>query len=75
MVFAEHYAQAFRVLHTLKPDVLVAEHGVVFQLEEKARRAAADPRVNPFVDPDGYQRFVSQAEQAYLKQLAGEQKR
>ena len=72
---AEHYAQAFRVLHTLKPDVLVAEHGVVFQLEEKARRAADNPRVNPFVDPDGYQRFVSQAEQTYLKQLAGEQKR
>jgi metallo-beta-lactamase class B len=72
---AEHYAQAFRVLHGLKAEVLVAEHGAVFQLEEKARRASADPRVNPFVDPDGYQRFVSQAEQAYLKQLAGEQKR
>ena len=31
--------------------------------------------VNPFVDPDGYQRFVSQAEQTYLKQLADDQKR
>ena len=44
---AEHYAQAFRVLHGLKVDVFVAQHGAVFQLEEKARRAAADPRVNP----------------------------
>ena len=33
------------------------------------------PRVNPFVDPDGYQRFVSQTEQTYLKQLADDQKR
>jgi metallo-beta-lactamase class B len=72
---AEHYAQAFRVLHGLKPDVFVAQHGTVFQLEEKARRMAVDPRVNPFVDPDGYQRFVSRAEQTYLTQLADDQKR
>ena len=72
---AEHYAQAFRVLHGLKPDVFVAQHGPVFQLEDKARRAALSTEVNPFVDPDGYQRFVSQAEQTYLKQLADDRKR
>jgi metallo-beta-lactamase class B len=72
---AEHYAQAFRVLHGLKADVFVAQHGTVFQLEEKAQRMAVDPRVNPFVDPDGYQRFVSRAEQTYLTQLADDQKR
>jgi metallo-beta-lactamase class B len=72
---AEHYAQAFRVLHDLKADVLVAEHGSVFGLEDKARRMSADPRVNPFVDPDGYQRFVGQAEQAYQRQLAADRKR
>jgi metallo-beta-lactamase class B len=72
---AEHYAQAFRVLHTIKADVFVAQHGGVFALEDKARRAAADPRVNPFVDPDGYQRFVERSEQTYLKQLAQDQQR
>jgi metallo-beta-lactamase class B len=72
---AEHYAQAFRVLHGLKPDVFVAQHGSVFQLEDKARRAALDPRVNPFVDPAGYQRFVTQSELTYLKQLAADRKR
>ncbi len=72
---AEDYAQAFRVLHGLKADVFVAQHGSVFQLEDKARRAALSPRANPFVDPDGYQRFVSQSEQTYLKQLADDQKR
>lgn len=72
---AEHYAQAFRVLNGLKADVFVAQHGGVFALEDKARRASADPRVNPFVDPDGYQRFVARAEQAYLKQLAADQER
>ena len=72
---AEHYAQAFRVLHALEADVFVAQHGGVFALEEKARRAAADPRTNPFVDPEGYQRFVERSEQAYLEQLAHDQKR
>ena len=72
---AEHYRRTFAVLHGIKADVFVAEHGSVFGLEEKARRAAADPKVNPFVDPAGYQKFVEQSEQAYLKQLAQDQKR
>lgn len=72
---AEHYAQAFRVLHGIKADVFVAQHGGVFALEDKARRVAADPRVNPFVDPEGYQRFVERSERTYLKQLAQEPQR
>jgi metallo-beta-lactamase class B len=72
---AEHYARAFRVLHGLKVDVFVAQHGAVFALEDKARQASVDSRVNPFVDPDGYQRFVAGAEQNYLKQLAADQPR
>jgi metallo-beta-lactamase class B len=72
---AEHYAQAFRVLHGLKPDVFVGQHGVVFGLEDKARRASTAATVNPFVDPDGYQRFVARAEQKYLAQLAADLQR
>jgi metallo-beta-lactamase class B len=72
---AEHYKRAFTVLRGIKADVFVAEHGSVFGLDEKARRLASDTRVNPFVDPDGYRAFVDRAEQAYLKQLAQEQKR
>ena len=70
---AEHYPQAFRVLHGIKADVFVAQHGGVFGLEEKAKRVSST--VNPFVDPAGHQRFVSIAEQAYRKQLAAEQPR
>ena len=72
---ADQYARAFRALRDIKADVFVAEHGSVFALEEKAKRAAATPRVNPFVDPEGYRRFVERSEQAYLKQLAADQKR
>jgi len=72
---ADNYAQAFRVLHGLKANVFLAEHGAVFALEDKARRASTAAGVNPFVDPDGYQRFVGRAEQTYLKQLAADQQR
>src|SRR5580765_1441730 len=48
---AEDYARAFRVRRSLKVDVFVAQHGGVFALEHKARRASADSHVNPFVDP------------------------
>lgn len=70
---AEHYAQAFRVLHGIKPDVFVAQHGSVFDLEGKAKRVTAT--VNPFVDPAGYQAAITKAEQAYRTQLAADQKK
>ncbi len=80
-LIAEQYAQAFRVLHGIKADVFVAQHGGVFALEDKARRAEARSTdsaqasaANPFVDPEGYQRFVDRSEQIYLKQLALDQK-
>jgi metallo-beta-lactamase class B len=79
---AEQYARAFRVLHGIKADVFVAQHGGAFALEDKAHRAEALSEdsgkaavANPFVDPEGYQRFVDRSEQAYLKQLALGQQR
>jgi metallo-beta-lactamase class B len=72
---ADHYARTFRLLHDLKPDVFVAEHGSVFDLDSKAERARASGAANPFVDPAGYRRFVDRAEQAYLTQLRAEQQK
>ena len=73
---AEHYALAFRVLRGLAPDVFVAEHPAVFDLESKAQKAAAleKGQPNPFVDPEGYRRFLTAAETTYLTQLRSEGK-
>jgi metallo-beta-lactamase class B len=74
---AEHYAQAFRVLHSLRPDVFVAEHPNVFSMEAKVAELAAigDGHArNPFVDREGYARFVERAEQDFLTQLHQEQR-
>jgi metallo-beta-lactamase class B len=70
---ADQYARTFRLLRDLKPDVFVAEHGSVFDLEAKAEKARAGGQPNPFVDPDGYKRVVERSEQTYLKQLRAEQ--
>jgi metallo-beta-lactamase class B len=73
---ADHYAQAFRVLHGLTPDVFVGEHPEVFDFDAKAQRAAEPVKGqgNPFIDRDGYRRFVQTSEEAYLTQLRAEQK-
>ncbi len=70
---AEHYARTFRVLHDLHPDVFVAEHGSVFDLEGKAARVRQGAATNPFVDPEGYRKFVDESERAYRTQLRAEQ--
>jgi metallo-beta-lactamase class B len=72
---AQQYAEAFRVLQTLKPDVFVAEHPGVFGLEVKGRRAASHAQPDPFIDAEGYQRLIETSERAYLKQLEHERKR
>ena len=42
---------------------------------EKAARAKADPSGrNPFVDPDGYRRYVDNAERTFRERLARERK-
>jgi len=71
---AQEYAGAFGVLRGLTPDVFVAEHPAVFALEDKSGRAETGTP-NPFVDPDGYRRFVDRSEQAYLAQLQQERRR
>jgi metallo-beta-lactamase class B len=73
---ADHYARTFRVLKDLKPDVFVAEHGSAFDLEAKAEKARGlqKGQANPFVDPEGYKRFVAQSEEAYLARLKAEKK-
>jgi len=70
---ADHYARTFRVLRDLKPDVFVAEHGGVFDLDKKATQVGGAS--NPFVDAEGYRRLVERSEQAYQKQLREERGR
>jgi metallo-beta-lactamase class B len=68
----EDYARTFRVLKELKADVFLAQHPAIYGMAEKVQRLKANPSSNPFIDPQGYQRAISEAESQYLKQLADE---
>ncbi|RPH63417.1 MAG: subclass B3 metallo-beta-lactamase [Acidobacteria bacterium] len=68
----EDYARTFRVLKDLNADVFLAQHPNIYGMAEKVQRLKAGGSSNPFIDLQGYQRAVSEAEGRYLKQLAAE---
>jgi metallo-beta-lactamase class B len=68
---AQDYERMFRVLHSLPCDIFLGAHGGYFDMEEKyARRKGG---ANPFIDPDGYKKFVSQKEEEFRTELTKQQ--
>jgi metallo-beta-lactamase class B len=66
---AADYAMTFRRLKDLPCDVFLGAHGSYFDMKAKlARMKAGGP--NPFIDADGYRKYVAEAQQDYLKELA-----
>jgi metallo-beta-lactamase class B len=66
---ASDYERMFVVLKSLPADLFLGAHGNYFGMEEKyARMKPGSP--NPFIDPDGYKKFVAQKEQGFRDELA-----
>jgi metallo-beta-lactamase class B len=66
---AEDYERMWRVLKSLPCDIFLGAHGEYFGLEQKYARLRA-ASANPFIDPDGYKKYVAQKEQDFLVELA-----
>jgi metallo-beta-lactamase class B len=66
---ADDFTKSFQVLESLACDVFLGAHGYWFGIQEKVKRLRAGGGGNPFIDPDGYRRFVGEAKQAFLAQL------
>ena len=66
---AEDYERTFRVLKSLQCDFFLGAHGNYFDMETKYAQLKGGAR-NPFIDPDGYQKFVLQKEQDFRAELA-----
>jgi metallo-beta-lactamase class B len=71
---ADDFKKTFHVLKSLPCDVFLAPHGAMFSLEDKARRLASGAKPNPFVDPEGYTRYIRRSEQGFLRQLERERR-
>jgi len=66
---AKDYQRMFDVLKALPCDIFLGAHGGYFGLEEKYARRK-DGAANPFVDPDGYRKFVAEKEKEFRTELA-----
>jgi len=66
---AEDYQRMFTVLKSLPCDIFLGAHGSYFDLDAKYARTAKAGS-NPFVDPDGYKKFVSDKEREFRGELA-----
>jgi metallo-beta-lactamase class B len=65
---AEDYERMWRVLKSLPCDIFLGAHGGYFGLDEKYP-LRKDGGANPFVDPDGYKRFITQKEEEFRAEL------
>jgi len=69
---ARDFERTFSVLKALPVDIFLGAHGSYFDMEEKyARMTKGD--ATPFVDPEGYRKYVSEREQAFRTELAKQQ--
>lgn len=66
---AADYERMWRVLKSLPCDIFLGAHGEYFGMVEKYARMK-DGAANPFIDPDGYKKYVAQKEQDFLTELA-----
>ena len=66
---ASDYERMLTVLKALPADIFLGAHGSYFDMEAKYARMKPGA-ANPFVDADGYKKFVSQREQDFRDELA-----
>ena len=71
---ADHFAQSIKKYKTLKPDVFLAAHSWMFDLEGKYKRLQAGATPNPYVDPSGFQAWVANMEKNYATLMAEQKK-
>jgi metallo-beta-lactamase class B len=66
---ASDYIRTWRVLKSLPCDIFLGAHGDYFGLVEKYPRMKQGSE-NPFIDPDGYKKYVTQKEKDFYAELA-----
>jgi len=66
---AKDYERTFRVLKSLPCDYFLGAHGSYYDMLSKVARIKPGT-ASPFIDPDGYKKYVTEREQAFRKELA-----
>src|SRR6476646_984893 len=66
------FERTFKVLKSLPVDIFLGAHGNYFGMEAKYARMK-DGAALPFLDPDGYKKYVDEREKAFRNALAKQQ--
>ena len=66
------FERTFRVMKSLPADIFLGAHGSYFGMDAKYDRLKTGAAM-PFVDPDGYKKYVEEREQAFRRALAKQQ--
>lgn len=69
---AQDYRHTFAVLGRMPCDVLLGEHGHMFDLKGKLARLAARPAANPFIDPAECRQFIARSKSEFEAELKAE---
>jgi len=71
---ASDFEKTFAVLKKLPCDIFLSDHGSFFSFEKKRQRLVRGETPNPFIDADGYKRFVAQYEKEFHDKLEVQKK-
>jgi len=71
---ATDFIRSFAVLKSLPCDVFLGAHGRYYGLQGKIARLQRHEPGNPFVDPQGYSKYLTDAEAAFDAELAEQRK-
>src|ERR1700720_994063 len=71
---ASDFEKTFAVLKKLPCDIFLSDHGSFFSFEQKRERLARGEKPNPFIDPDGYKRFVTEYEKEFRQKVEAQKK-
>jgi metallo-beta-lactamase class B len=71
---ADDFAHSFETWKALPCDVFLGVHGGFYDEEAKRARQLAGATPNPFIDPDGYKKFIAEVEAHYREVLAAERR-
>lgn len=66
---ATDYERTFHILKSLPVDLFLGAHGGYYDMERKVKLLETPGAANPFIDPEGYHRYVDDRKQAFLKEL------
>lgn len=70
------FERSFATLRSLPADLFLAPHTSFFEMRRKRReRAGARDPAEPFIDRDGYLRYIDDAEKRFRERLAEQQPR